>query len=221
MVATGKCTSKQKAKEEAKDIALSELKKMYYTIKTKKAFVAEPDRPKDPEDTDAADKSRFQPLGEGNIGFKMLKSLGWVPGTGLSKEGIVNPLDFQISRSRAGLGSKAYTVGNSRELKSLKDMVSDYAQKNTFYDLVFDPSTTEEQRKQIHQYAHHFGLRTKSVWLRDEGTGRPQKEKQRQLTVFKDIDLFRVGRLLLSGTLQPDHVLHQKYEIFPPTHPPV
>lgn len=210
MVASVTANSKVTAKQEAKERALAELRKTYYTIKTKRTFVGEPKEPKEQEDVGAQVE---KPLGEGNVGFKILKSLGWVPGTGLSEEGIVNPLEFPFTRTRAGLGCKAYAVVNSKAMQSLKDMVSDYAKRNTFYDLIFDPSTTGEQREQIHKYARHFGLRTKSVWLRDGDKG---KEKQRQLTVFKDTDIFLLGELLLSGTLEPDHVLHQKYEIFPP-----
>ncbi|KAJ3053765.1 hypothetical protein HK097_003450 [Rhizophlyctis rosea] len=45
------------------------------------------------------------PIGEGNVGHRMLMAMGWKPGQALGQEGgIVNPVDVMVRSRRAGLG---------------------------------------------------------------------------------------------------------------------
>ncbi|GLT96152.1 hypothetical protein SLE2022_137970 [Rubroshorea leprosula] len=46
------------------------------------------------------------PISESNIGFKLLKQMGYTPGAALGKEGLgrVEPVGLDIRRSRAGIG---------------------------------------------------------------------------------------------------------------------
>ncbi|KAK9055458.1 hypothetical protein SSX86_026541 [Deinandra increscens subsp. villosa] len=43
-------------------------------------------------------------LPQSNIGFKMLKQMGYTPGSGLGASGRVEPVGLEIRRSRAGIG---------------------------------------------------------------------------------------------------------------------
>lgn len=211
-MATGSAETKPLAKQAAKDSALRELEKQYYTIKVKQSYLAEPEEDegdvKDSASPYGGGSVKFQPLGEKNVGFRMLKSLGWSPGTGLTSEGILEPVTFDFSGHRKGLGCDE--KGNV-EMDKYREMLESYAHKTTFYDLVFDDTLSKDDRSRIHKYSEQFGLKTKSHNINTE------KGKTRQLVVSKDINLFRLGHLLLSGEFQEDHVLFQKYEIIPPT----
>lgn len=185
------------AKRIAIDSALAELKTICYTIKQKLPYL---------EDTRDQDQEQETPatngLGETNFGFRMLQSLGWTPGQGLTDGARTEPVAITYKRSRAGLGSEDNT--NKEDYKA---MLQEFAAKSDFFDLVFEPSVSIEDRKKIHSLANIYGLRTKSYTTAD---------KQRRLVVSKKIDMFELGSLLLNGGLAADDALLQKYELIPP-----
>lgn len=84
------------------------------------------------------------PISESNIGFKLLKQMGYKPGSGLGKEesGRAEPVGLEIRRSRGGIGRKSQL----REKRRRKDMEDEMRWRNEKV-LIED-----------------FGVRQKSQW---------------------------------------------------------
>ena len=199
--------TKAKARKEASINAVAELSKIYYTFCQKEPYI--------PIDTDELDKGDHQivntktPITESNIGFKLLKSLGWSPGTPLRSDGLADPVNIPKSHTRAGFGSNDGTEGS--ELDVLKNQVENFAVQHSYYDLVLDKNLSKPMRHEIHQLATKLGLTNKSYNVRELNHCR-----LRQLVLSHKVDPFAVAELLLNGNLPEDHVVRRKYELIPP-----
>lgn len=81
---------------------------------------------------------------QSNIGFKMLKQMGYTPGTALGKEGIglAEPVGVEIRRGRAGIGRE-----DPRIEKERKEM-----------------EMAREKRKREEELMADFGVRVKEQW---------------------------------------------------------
>ena len=68
------------------------------------------------------------PISESNIGFKLLKQMGYRPGSGLGKEesGRAEPVGLEIRRSRAGIGRE----GQLREKRRREEMEEEMKRQN-------------------------------------------------------------------------------------------
>lgn len=89
-----------------------------------------------------------QQLKEDNLGFKMLKSLGWKGGSlGSSGNGIIDPNNLEIKISRLGLGSET----DSFDPKYFRNLLQNFKNNQLEYDLVFSSEFTKEERAQVHQ----------------------------------------------------------------------
>lgn len=85
-------------------------------------------------------------LKEDNLGFKMLKMLGWTGGSlGSKGEGIVDPVSCEIKLGRAGLGAN-----EKLDPKRIRTMLKNFKSSKVEYDLVFSNEFTKEERAQIH-----------------------------------------------------------------------
>lgn len=84
------------------------------------------------------------PIPQSNIGFKMLKQMGYTPGSALGKEGAgrVEPVGLQIRRSRAGIGRE-----DPHKEKRKREEIS-----------------AEKKRQNVEAMLEEFGSRQKSQW---------------------------------------------------------
>ncbi|UMM31420.1 hypothetical protein L5515_012901 [Caenorhabditis briggsae] len=78
-----------------------------------------------PASSNAPTLSAPKPLDSGNVGFKLLKSMGWSEGQGLGKEkqGHVEPVATEIKNNRQGLGNV------KEQPKSYKDQILETTKK--------------------------------------------------------------------------------------------
>ncbi|XP_056395788.1 NF-kappa-B-repressing factor isoform X2 [Hyla sarda] len=103
-----------------------------------------------------------QQIKEDNIGNQLLRKMGWTGG-GLGKEGegIAEPISVKEQFSREGLGLT--TTGKKMITKrDLDKMIRNYAVSNSQEDLTFSRELSNEERKNIHQLAQRYGLKSKS-----------------------------------------------------------
>lgn len=84
------------------------------------------------------------PIPQSNIGFKMLKQMGYTPGSALGKEGAgrAEPVGIEIRRSRAGIGRED---PHKEKMKREEILV-------------------EKKRKKVEVMLEEFGSRQKSQW---------------------------------------------------------
>lgn len=212
LVATGRGETKAIAKKEGKLMAMTELSKIYYTIRLKVA-VLPLDANEEGEEQSTTDytpknasKNQKKPLNESNIGFRLLRSAGWQPGTALRPGGPKESLEVKANHNRSGLGQEPKS-----NVEHYKEMVHNYAAQTTFYDLVFDARLDKTERSRIHKLAKTFELLTKSRTVVEDDV------KLRQLVLSKKLDLFHLGKLLLAakqqGTDDTPDGLFKKYEL--------
>lgn len=86
-----------------------------------------------------------------NLGFKMLKMMGYSPGSALGKEGkgVVDPVGLDIRRSRAGIGRESETELRARREKELEGKWKDME---------------ERKRRRVDGLLEEFGTRQKAQW---------------------------------------------------------
>jgi hypothetical protein len=144
IIAEGVGSGKKEAKKLADENLMTVLGANCYTIKHKKAFFS-------PEDVIShnqteAGSSDPDKIKEDNLGFKMLKMLGWSGGSlGSKGTGIVDPVSCEIKIGRSGFGA-----GSEVDSKKIRELLRNF--KNSFveYDLVFSQEYTKDERAAIH-----------------------------------------------------------------------
>jgi XRN-Two Binding Domain, XTBD/G-patch domain len=143
IIGEGSGATKKEAKKKADEDFVSTLKKNCYTIKHKLAFYTAEDIVTPTTNDDAPKDSNK--LKEDNLGFKMLKMLGWTGGSlGSKGEGIVDPVSCEIKIGRGGLGSEQL------DPKHIRELLRNFKNSQVEYDLVFSSDFTKEERAQIH-----------------------------------------------------------------------
>ncbi|XP_068107193.1 NF-kappa-B-repressing factor [Hyperolius riggenbachi] len=102
-----------------------------------------------------------QQIKEDNIGNQLLRKMGWTGG-GLGKEGegIAEPIAVKEQFNREGLGLMAGTQKITK--RDIEQIIRNYAASTNQDDLTFSRELTNEERKQIHQMAQKYGLKSKS-----------------------------------------------------------
>jgi XRN-Two Binding Domain, XTBD/G-patch domain len=146
IIGEGKGIGKKEAKKKADEDLIATLKANCYTIVHKKAFYTV-DEVVTPNPTEVIAQNSNK-LKEDNLGFKMLKMLGWKGGSlGTKGEGIVDPVTCEIKIGRRGLG------GASEQLdpKYIRQLIRNFKESQVEYDLVFNNEFTKEERAQIHK----------------------------------------------------------------------
>lgn len=149
IVGEGASDNKKAAKKLADEDLIATLKANCYTIKSKLEYytcesIVQPGDQNEPKPSSAGK------LQENNLGFKMLKMLGWSGGA-LGAEGsggIVDPISLEIKIGRKGLGAGS---SNTFDLKHIRDLIKNFKNNQVEYDLVFSSEFTKEERAQIHQ----------------------------------------------------------------------
>lgn len=151
IIGEGAGDSKKTAKKVADEDLVATLKANCYTIKNKLQYfsaenVIKPREQNGPSTT----QSSSGKLQEDNLGFKMLKMLGWAGGSLGSKgnEGIVDPVNLEIKIGRKGLGAESV---EKLDQKYIRNLLKNFKDNQVEYDLVFSKDFAKEERAQIHQ----------------------------------------------------------------------
>lgn len=116
-------------------------------------------------------------LGADNIGYRMLKALGWEEN---KNRGIVDPIGLSVKIGRKGLGSEPNQAGGGGiDVKYFRELLTNFERSESDFDLVFSSEFTKEERAQLHAMAQKMHLKTKS-----EG-----KDEERFLVVRRKVSL--------------------------------
>lgn len=148
----------------------------------------------------SAEDALKQKIKEDNIGNQILRKMGWTGG-GLGKdgEGIREPISVKEQFKREGLGLDVERV-NRIAKRDIEQIIRNYAHSDSHVDLTFSRELTNDERKQIHQIAQKYGLKSKS-----HGTGHDR---------FLVVSRKRRKEDLLDQLKQEGHVGH--YELIMP-----
>lgn len=149
IIGEGSGETKKTAKKIADEDVTATLKANCYTIKSKLLFYSAENVVKR-DQNDSSSSNQTGKLKEDNLGFKMLKMLGWSGGSLGSKEneGIVDPVNLEIKIGRKGLGAD---ISDTFDNKYIKNLLRNFKANQVEYDLVFSQDFTKEERAQIHQ----------------------------------------------------------------------
>ncbi|XP_028923383.1 NF-kappa-B-repressing factor isoform X2 [Ornithorhynchus anatinus] len=110
----------------------------------------------------SADEAYKQQIKEDNIGNQLLRKMGWTGGgLGKSGEGIREPISVKEQHKREGLGLDVERV-NKIAKRDIEQIIRNYARSDSHTDLTFSTELTNDERKQIHQIAQKYGLKSKS-----------------------------------------------------------
>ncbi|MEJ1276823.1 septin 6 [Cricetulus griseus] len=110
----------------------------------------------------SAEEAYKQKIKEDNIGNQLLRKMGWTGGgLGKSGEGIREPISVKEQHKREGLGLDVERV-NKIAKRDIEQIIRNYARSESHSDLTFSTELTNDERKQIHQIAQKYGLKSKS-----------------------------------------------------------
>ncbi|XP_005083185.2 NF-kappa-B-repressing factor [Mesocricetus auratus] len=110
----------------------------------------------------SAEEAYKQQIKEDNIGNQLLRKMGWTGGgLGKSGEGIREPISVKEQHKREGLGLDVERV-NKIAKRDIEQIIRNYARSESHSDLTFSTELTNDERKQIHQIAQKYGLKSKS-----------------------------------------------------------
>ena len=111
---------------------------------------------------------------------------------------MAEPITATTVFGREGLGNK----GTGQHFKQkITKIVEEWIASNSPYDLVFTTGFDNEQRKEMHQVARRFNMKSKSFG----------KDDNRQLTISKKFDGVSLVKELLSRGGETE-----KYSLIPP-----
>lgn len=151
IIGEGKGESRKTAKKAADEDLVKTLKANCFTIRSKlDYYTAEAPVGKLHDQNASGESNLLNPgrLQENNLGFKMLKMLGWTGGSlGAKGEGIVDPISLEIKIDRSGLGANSNGLFNKKYIQTL---MRNFKNNQMEYDLVFTNEFTKEERAQIH-----------------------------------------------------------------------
>ncbi|CAG5989539.1 NF-kappa-B-repressing factor isoform 1-T2 [Menidia menidia] len=100
---------------------------------------------------------------EDNIGNQLLRKMGWKGGgLGRDGDGISEPIKVKEQFSREGLGMDTLKSGNQLSKRDIENIIRNYASSDRQDDLRFATDLNNDERKQVHQIAQKYGLRSKS-----------------------------------------------------------
>ncbi|KAJ1409897.1 G-patch domain [Sesbania bispinosa] len=126
-----------------KDTSVNSSKSQLKTLSWQERRKLERERKQQQEDEETLAKVEA-PIPQSNIGFKLLKQMGYTPGSALGKQGLgrAEPVGIEIRRSRAGIG-----LENPHKEKRKKE------------EIMIDRKKRKEQA-----LMEEFGSRQKSRW---------------------------------------------------------
>jgi len=152
------------------------------TLKTTQFSILLKDMRQDGEEIKVGEEPKQEDkLSSDNVGFKLMKMMGWSGGgLGSNEQGRVNPVEQQSKVGRAGLGLDL-TEKNFND--HVHRFLTDYLRSDSNRDLVFCAVYTPKERNQIHTVARRLGLQSKSHNIVNEAG-----EKSRQLIVRRPVE---------------------------------
>lgn len=151
IIGEGKGDNKKQAKKNADRSLETNLRMFCYSIRPKLAFFSGEDIIQRDSgncgNNPTPDKS--DQLKEDNLGYRMLKSLGWKGGTSLGpkNQGIIDPVNLSIKIGRKGLGND----NPNFDANYFRNLLKNFKNNHVEYDLIFSPDFAKEERAQIHQ----------------------------------------------------------------------
>lgn len=151
IIGEGTGENRKTAKKQADEELIATLKANCYTIRSKLQFytVENVIKPHEQNESAASNNAKSSQLQENNLGFKMLKMLGWKGGSlGTKGEGIVDPINCEIKIGRGGLGADNSESFNKNYIRNL---LKNFKSNQVEYDLVFSSEFSKEERALIHQ----------------------------------------------------------------------
>lgn len=149
IVGEGAGEAKKPAKKLADADLLQTLKGNCWTIRSKLEYYSAEDVIKPNEHNATNESANNEQLQENNLGFKMLKMLGWKGGSlGPKGNGILDPVKSEIKIGRGGLGANS---SEQFDKKYFRNLLTNFKNSQVEYDLVFSKEFTKEERAQIHQ----------------------------------------------------------------------
>ncbi|XP_028671686.1 NF-kappa-B-repressing factor [Erpetoichthys calabaricus] len=111
----------------------------------------------------SSEEAMKQEIKEDNIGNQLLRKMGWKGGgLGREGEGIAEPIKVKEQFTRQGLGLEVERGGNRLNKRDIEEIIKNYVHSERQDELRFSTELTNDERKQIHQIAHKYGLRSKS-----------------------------------------------------------
>ncbi|KAJ4885076.1 TBCC domain-containing protein 1 [Raphanus sativus] len=133
-------TQKSKRKEsEKKSVAVEASRKKLKNLPWHERRRLEKERKQIEEDAQTLARIEDTPIGESNVGFKLLKQMGYKPGSALGKggSGRAEPVTVDIRRSRAGVGRedphkekrKREEVEKENEKRKVEEMLEDFGDR--------------------------------------------------------------------------------------------
>ncbi|CAE6076603.1 unnamed protein product [Arabidopsis arenosa] len=136
-------TSKRKESEK-KTVIVEPSRKKLKNLNWHERRRLEKERKQIEEDEQTLARIGDTPIGESNIGFKLLKQMGYKPGSALGKEGsgMAEPVTMDIRRSRAGVGRE-----DPHKEKRKKEEIE-----------------AEIEKRKVEEMLEDFGSRQKSQW---------------------------------------------------------
>lgn len=149
IVGEGAGDAKKTAKKLADADLLETLKGNCWTIRSKLEYYSVEDVIKPNEKNASNVAANSDQLQENNLGFKMLKMLGWKGGSlGAKGNGILDPVKSEIKIGRGGLGANSC---EQFDKKYFRNLLTNFKNSRVEYDLVFSKEFTKEERAQIHK----------------------------------------------------------------------
>ncbi|CAH2063753.1 unnamed protein product [Thlaspi arvense] len=138
-------TQTSKRKESAKkSVVVEPSRKKLKNLNWHERRRLEKERKQIQEDEQTLARIEDTPIGESNVGFKLLKQMGYKPGSALGKEGSgrAEPVTMDIRRSRAGVGRD----DPHKEKKKREEFEA------------------ENVKRKVEEMLEDFGSRQKSQW---------------------------------------------------------
>ncbi|XP_055851999.1 uncharacterized protein LOC129916194 [Episyrphus balteatus] len=160
LIAKAQSDNIKTAKAEAFEMAMTEIRKHCYVIKMNPdADVININKTKDDivanvKETELIEKK----LDSNNLGYKMMKMMGWSGGgLGSKTQGREDPVGYLLRNHRSGLGTT-----NKNDTKHFRQILDNYVKSNDIKDLCFESTFSKEDRATLHLIAGKMNLKSVS-----------------------------------------------------------
>ncbi|CAG0906438.1 unnamed protein product, partial [Cyprideis torosa] len=196
-------SSTSKARRDASEVAYGNLKEICFTLRVRQ--IAIQDEVGKETLTGAKRMPAKDQLGEDNVGSKLMRLMGWSGGAlGKTGEGITKAIEVSDVLGRQGFGFKTGSavpeIPRHVFKRKVTDILRQYINSESVYDLKFSSEFSKEDRKEIHLLSRRFNLKSRS-----HGT------QSRFLVLSKKVERSQlIAKLLREGS-------NDKYTLIPPS----
>lgn len=161
LVAKALCDNIKVAKAEAFEAAINELRKHCYFIKTNAnadCIAINKSHNNITANVNKAPELSEKKIDSNNIGYKMMKMMGWSGGgLGSTTQGREEPVGYLLKSNRSGLGT-----ANKIDRNYFQTILYNYLESDDIRDLNFEPTFTKEDRATLHDIAGKMNLKSSS-----------------------------------------------------------